>query len=66
MIRLVFWKTNCSELWKRLQVPGVPVPAPAYVVSPGGNKSEGMPPAQAPSRLPADFVPGKLIVLSTP
>ncbi|OAY51000.1 aspartic proteinase 36 [Manihot esculenta] len=58
--KIGFWKTNCSELWKRLQVPGVPVPAPAYVVSPGGNKSEGMPPAQAPSRLPADFVPGEV------
>ncbi|KAJ9186804.1 hypothetical protein P3X46_002337 [Hevea brasiliensis] len=56
--KIGFWKTNCSELWKRLKVSGVPVPA--HVVSPSGNRSEGMPPAQAPSRLPSDFVPGEV------
>ncbi|KAJ9166303.1 hypothetical protein P3X46_021077 [Hevea brasiliensis] len=56
--KIGFWKTNCSELWKRLQVPGVPVPAP--VVPPSSNKSEAMPPAKAPSVLPPDFVPGEL------
>ena len=62
--KIGFWKTNCSELWKRLQVPGVPPPAP--VVLPSGNKSGsdnktgGIPPVQAPIGLPPDFFPGRM------
>lgn len=53
--KIGFWKTNCSELWKRLQVP-----ASAPVPSPSSNRSQEMPPAQAPSSLPF-FHPGTLI-----
>lgn len=56
--KIGFWKTNCSELWKRLQVPVVPVPAP--VVYPAGNTSEEMPPTEAPSGLPPDFHAGRV------
>ena len=56
--KIGFWKTNCSELWKRLQVPDVPAPAP--VLPPSSNKSQEMSPAQAPSIMPL-FQPGTLI-----
>ncbi|XP_050213236.1 aspartic proteinase 36 [Mercurialis annua] len=56
--KIGFWKTNCSELWKRLQVPGAPAPAPA--VYPSGSGSEGLPPTQAPSGSSPDFLPGEI------
>ncbi|CAK7347470.1 unnamed protein product [Dovyalis caffra] len=55
--KIGFWKTNCSELWKRLQVPSVPASAPVF--SPSGNRSQEMPPVQAPSRMP-HFHPGEI------
>ncbi|KAJ6722319.1 ASPARTYL PROTEASES [Salix koriyanagi] len=55
--KIGFWKTNCSELWKRLQVPDVPAPAP--VLSPSSNESQEMAPAQAPSIMPL-FQPGDI------
>ncbi|KAI5563791.1 hypothetical protein BDE02_14G014900 [Populus trichocarpa] len=55
--KIGFWKTNCSELWKSLQVPGVPASAP--VLSPSSNRSQEMPPAQAPSSMPF-FHPGEI------
>uniref|UniRef100_A0A2P2J6A0 Peptidase A1 domain-containing protein n=1 Tax=Rhizophora mucronata TaxID=61149 RepID=A0A2P2J6A0_RHIMU len=55
--KIGFWKTNCSELWKRLQNPSVPAEAP--VVFPHGNTSELAPPIQAPSGLPSDILPGE-------
>ncbi|KAJ8773239.1 hypothetical protein K2173_028416 [Erythroxylum novogranatense] len=51
-----FWKTNCSELSKRLQIPGVPAPPP--VVPPNSNTSGIVPPTQSPVGLPPDFLPG--------
>jgi hypothetical protein len=56
--KIGFWKTNCSELWKRLQVPVVPASAPA--LSPSSNRSQEMPPVQAPSSMPF-FHPGTLM-----
>ncbi|EEF52314.1 Aspartic proteinase nepenthesin-1 precursor, putative [Ricinus communis] len=57
--KIGFWKTNCSELWKRLQSQSPGIPAPPPVVFSSGNKSESIAPTQAPSGLPPDFIPGE-------
>ncbi|WCJ35518.1 Eukaryotic aspartyl protease family protein [Euphorbia peplus] len=56
--KIGFLKTNCSELWKTLQVPKALAPSP--LVSPTGNKSEVMPPAEAPNGVPAYSFPGEV------
>ncbi|KAL5197390.1 hypothetical protein ABZP36_000902 [Zizania latifolia] len=46
--KIGFWKTNCSELWERLNITEAPSPAPS-----SNSGSEGdMAPAPAPSGLP--------------
>lgn len=51
--RIGFWKTNCSELWKRLPLPGSPSPAPsdsfAWNSQPVPSLSPATPPEMAPS-----------------
>ncbi|KAK6245951.1 Xylanase inhibitor [Theobroma cacao] len=54
--RIGFWKTNCSELWRRVQFPGAPVPAP--LVSQSKDTNMEIPPALAPSGLPPNVLPG--------
>lgn len=46
--KIGFWKTNCSELWERLQSGGAPSPAPSNDPGPQADLS----PAPAPSGLP--------------
>jgi hypothetical protein len=46
--KIGFWKTNCSELWERLNISGAPSPAPS---SDTGSQAD-MSPAPAPSGLP--------------
>nr|CAB3458490.1 unnamed protein product [Digitaria exilis] len=43
-----FWKTNCSELWERLNIGGAPSPSPS---SDTGSQAD-LSPAPAPSGLP--------------
>ncbi|KAF8017340.1 hypothetical protein BT93_H2508 [Corymbia citriodora subsp. variegata] len=50
--KIGFWKTNCSELWERLQQSNAPPPVPSAPDEKG--PSEDMPPNLAP-RAPADF-----------
>lgn len=55
--KIGFWKTNCSELWKRLQK--ADGPAPADLVPQSHNNSLVLPPSEAPSRLPTINFTGK-------
>ncbi|KAL3726125.1 hypothetical protein ACJRO7_031070 [Eucalyptus globulus] len=50
--KIGFWKTNCSELWERLQQSNAPPPVPSAPDEKG--QSEHMPPNLAP-RAPADL-----------
>ncbi|KAI6695160.1 hypothetical protein NL676_022870 [Syzygium grande] len=50
--KIGFWKTNCSELWERLQQSNAPPPLPS--APDGKGPPEDMPPNLAP-RAPADF-----------
>ncbi|XP_030538914.1 aspartic proteinase 36-like [Rhodamnia argentea] len=50
--KIGFWKTNCSELWERLQQSNAPPPVPSP--PDGKGPSEDMPPNLAP-RAPSDF-----------
>ncbi|KAK9287890.1 hypothetical protein L1049_016333 [Liquidambar formosana] len=59
--KIRFWKTNCSELWKGLYIPGAPAPAP--VVSFSRNSTIEMSPTPAPSGLPQNVFPAMPIVL---
>lgn len=60
--KIGFWKTNCSELWGRLQFPSVPAPPP--LVSPSNDLSvrmpPGMPPRLAPDGSPPNILPGRI------
>ncbi|CAI0451681.1 unnamed protein product, partial [Linum tenue] len=59
--KIGFWKTNCSELWKRLQVPGAPAPAPNSLhMNNTSNGSQNVPPVQPPNGLPTKHIPGRL------
>ncbi|XP_058080308.1 aspartic proteinase 36-like [Magnolia sinica] len=58
--RIGFWKTNCSELWERLHIPGAPSPAPS--VSHVKNSTITVPPALSPSGLPENIIPGQFKV----
>ncbi|XP_054825270.1 aspartic proteinase 36-like [Prosopis cineraria] len=49
--RVGFWKTNCSELWERLQLSASPPPKS----SEGANSSEAFAPSAAPSALQHDL-----------
>ncbi|CAN1135722.1 Aspartic proteinase 36 [Linum perenne] len=59
--KIGFWKTNCSELWKRMQVPGAPAPPPSTNLHNNNtsNSGENMAPVQSPNGLPTNYVPGK-------
>lgn len=70
--KIGFLKTNCSELWKTLHIPGAPapeafiptpksVPAPEPVDSYNNHTAAGMPPSVAPSGLPPKVLPGTII-----
>ncbi|XP_048436165.1 LOW QUALITY PROTEIN: aspartic proteinase 36 [Pyrus x bretschneideri] len=56
--KIGFWKTNCSELWKRLNYNNAPPPAP--LASDGRNMSVEISPNIAPGGLPETFLPGEL------
>ncbi|KAK9271998.1 hypothetical protein L1049_002367 [Liquidambar formosana] len=53
--KIGFWKTNCSELWKGLHIPGAPAPAPVVPFS--RNSTIEMSPMPAPSGLPQNVFP---------
>ncbi|PKA53274.1 Aspartic proteinase-like protein 2 [Apostasia shenzhenica] len=55
--RIGFWKTNCSELWKRLNIDVAPYPAPS--ASNNGNALENLSPALSPSGLQNFNLPGQ-------
>ncbi|MCL7032136.1 hypothetical protein MKW94_016403, partial [Papaver nudicaule] len=50
--RIGFFKTNCSELWETLNVPGAPSPAPT---SSNSNSTVGMTPTLAP-KAPSSYI----------
>ncbi|XWS21263.1 hypothetical protein CRYUN_Cryun30bG0040700 [Craigia yunnanensis] len=54
--RIGFLKTNCSELWRRVQFSGAPAPAP--LVSQSKDTNMGIPPTLAPSGSPPNVLPG--------
>lgn len=56
-----FWKTNCSELWKRLNISNTPLPSPPADEVPTSGKA----PAAAPNGSPESFVPGERIGVIT-
>ncbi|XP_031270639.1 protein ASPARTIC PROTEASE IN GUARD CELL 1-like [Pistacia vera] len=64
--KIGFWKTNCSELWRRMQFSNAsapasasaPTPAPAPLVSSSSNTSVEIPPSLAPDGLPPNILPG--------
>lgn len=57
--KIGFWKTNCSELWERLQISGAPPPMPS---APNGkNSTVEIPPTLAPTEAPHYVLPGTLI-----
>ncbi|KAL4360483.1 hypothetical protein GQ457_04G035060 [Hibiscus cannabinus] len=47
--KIGFWKTNCSELWERLHIPGAPSPSPS---SRGKGNSTESPTTSAPGGSP--------------
>ncbi|BBG95184.1 Eukaryotic aspartyl protease family protein [Prunus dulcis] len=58
--KIGFWKTNCSELWKRLNYSNAPPPVPSAFD--GRNTSVEISPSIAPSGLPDTVIPGVLQV----
>ncbi|OMO70690.1 Peptidase A1 [Corchorus olitorius] len=54
--KIGFWKTNCSELWRRMQSSDVPAPAP--IVSQSNDTKTELSPNLAPSGLPPNVLPG--------
>ncbi|XVE94989.1 hypothetical protein REPUB_Repub02eG0057900 [Reevesia pubescens] len=54
--RIGFLKTNCSELWRRVQFSGAPAPAP--VASQSNDTNMENPPTIAPSGSPPNVLPG--------
>ncbi|KAK9990709.1 hypothetical protein SO802_025694 [Lithocarpus litseifolius] len=51
--KIGFWKTNCSELWERLQISGAPPQMPAA-------PDREPPPTTAPTQVPDHVLPGEL------
>lgn len=45
--KIGFWKTNCSELWERLQITSAPLPVPSS--SNRKNSSAELPPSEPPN-----------------
>ncbi|KAK8945660.1 Aspartic proteinase PCS1 [Platanthera guangdongensis] len=54
--RIGFWKTNCSELWERLQFNGAPSPAPSAFEN--SHTSQGLSPALSPNGPQSYSLPG--------
>ncbi|XXG56973.1 hypothetical protein AAC387_Pa03g4256 [Persea americana] len=54
--RIGFWKTNCSELWERLHIPGASSPAPSASYS--RNTTISVSPSLSPSGPPDSTFPG--------
>ncbi|XP_021903439.1 aspartic proteinase-like protein 2 isoform X2 [Carica papaya] len=54
--KIGFWKTNCSELWRTLQLPNASAPAPSVFQKNDTNFE--MSPNLAPSGLPPNVLPG--------
>ncbi|GLT58869.1 hypothetical protein SLA2020_317300 [Shorea laevis] len=59
--KIGFWKTNCSELWKRLHFPGDSAPPPLVFHNNNVTNME-IPPVPAPSELPSNVLPGSFRV----
>ncbi|ONK59932.1 uncharacterized protein A4U43_C08F12430 [Asparagus officinalis] len=57
--RIGFWKTNCSELWKRLNIDAT---SPVGPTSSNTSSNEGMGPALPPTGVEDHFVPGQIEV----
>ncbi|KAM4117831.1 hypothetical protein ACB094_02G155500 [Castanea mollissima] len=51
--KIGFWKTNCSELWERLQISGAPPQMPSA-------PDREPPPTIAPTQVPDHVLPGEL------
>ena len=56
--KIGFWKTNCSELWKRLNYLSPPPAAP--INSDSSNTSTQVPPSIAPVGPPQTLFPGRI------
>ncbi|KAK2650037.1 hypothetical protein Ddye_017526 [Dipteronia dyeriana] len=57
--KIGFWKTNCSELWERLHVPGASPPVPSS--SNGNNSTTESPPTEPPNHvLPGEVQIGQI------
>ncbi|XWS14767.1 hypothetical protein CRYUN_Cryun35bG0036500 [Craigia yunnanensis] len=54
--RIGFLKTNCSEIWRRVEFTGAPAPAP--LVSQSEDTNMEIPPTLAPSGSPPNVLPG--------
>ncbi|KAG1362080.1 putative Haloacid dehalogenase-like hydrolase domain-containing protein Sgpp [Cocos nucifera] len=54
--RVGFWKTNCSELWEKLDIQGAPSPAPSFSYT--GPPIAELSPALSPSGMQNDVPPG--------
>lgn len=51
-----FWKTNCAELWERLQISVTPPPMPP--ITEAKNSTKSFEPSVAPSASQHDVPPG--------
>ena len=58
--RIGFLKTNCSELWRRVEFTGAPAPAP--LVSKSKDTNMEIPPTLAPSGSPPNVLPGAWLI----
>ncbi|XP_059302491.1 aspartic proteinase 36-like [Lycium ferocissimum] len=58
--RIGFWKTNCSELWDRLNVSPSPLPPPSPSSMDNTNSTANMTPALAPSVPSEYYAPGEI------
>ncbi|KAE8653950.1 putative pumilio-like protein 7 [Hibiscus syriacus] len=58
--RIGFLKTNCSELWRRVQSSGAPAPAP--LVSQSNDTNREITPTPTPSGSPPNVLPGSFHV----
>lgn len=58
--KIGFWKTNCSELWMRLNYLSPPPPGPPLVFD-SLNRTTEIPPSAAPHGSPDIVSPGRII-----
>jgi len=56
--KIGFWKTNCSELWERLQISSAPPPMPPNTEATNSTKS--VDPSVAPSVSQHNVPPGMI------